>query len=386
MARPTIYRFLLGNLWHLLLITLVNYVNILYKSIAENVYHSIKTQFDSAEIYQKMMLNYFLVANGVVNRQLFATFANSDVLWKVPSMLAVQYSQVVTDADRATFEAAASLELGFNYEVGGFGRSVWRLPQKDVYVPILYSEPYNTSRSIFGLDILAQSTTLINTINSTGVPLLSDRLKLAQTGNYGNIKYYPMYRSDSTSPLQLEVTNNLIGFIAASYDIQRAITASLKSIPLDEIDVFYYNHNNKLMAIHAGNHNEGAYNITQYESYSPLNITNMYPLSTTYTLQNTPSQAASIIVCGRPEFLAHHLTWVPYIAVSLGLVVSMLDTGYMFYRFVFYDRHVQKLIKLSRDRPSFVDGSFVIEDSQKRKAGDVAPREVIKSVAPDTKQ
>jgi CHASE1-domain containing sensor protein len=362
--RPPLFLFLKANIWNVSLIVLgfviagielgtINqsegsFVKLLFKSNADSAFSAIEKQFTSSQVYQEMMLNYFLTTNGTIDRWSFSNFSSPEILWKVPTMLAIQFSQVVKHPDRAAFETAASASLAFNYSIGqrAGGIGGWTSPQREQYIPILYSEPYSTSRSIFGLDVLFQSPALLRKINETGLSLASDRLRLAQTGNFGLIKYMPLFRNPITGNLGIVRSDSLFGIVGGSYDVHLALTAALQDLELDQIEVFFFNHQPSLMAIHAGTRNNLRYNMTQFESMTIADAQRRSTVFDTYHLNVSSSQQCTVIISARDEFVKARMTFTPYINFILSLVVSVLDMMQMAYGYFNYDKVLKQVTEV----------------------------------------
>jgi hypothetical protein len=357
--RPPFFVFIKANVWNVSLILLgiaiafvefptisrseSEFIHLLFKSVADSAFSAIEKEFLSSQVYQEMMVNYFLTVNGSVTRESFARFSRPDVLWRVPTMLAIQYSPVVQHADRAAFEAMASSVLGFNYTIGQRvgGINGWTSPPREQYIPMLFSEPFNSSRAVLGLDILFQSPALLRRINDTGVMLASDRIRLAQTGNYGFIKYIPLFRQNGELVLQRARLDSIIG---ASYDVSLALQAALKGVPLQDIDIFFYNHQPNLMSMYS----DPPRNWTALESLSIAGAQQRGKMSMTYSLGVSATQNCTIVINATEEFVRSRLTFTPYLIFVLSLLVSCIDLGHTAYYYFHYDKVMAKVTHVHR--------------------------------------
>jgi hypothetical protein len=164
-----------------------------------------------------------------------------------------------------------------------------------------------------------------------------------QTGNFALIKYMPLFRDVYTGNLGIVRSDRLFGIVGGSYDVHLTLTAALRDLNLDQIEIFFFNHQPALMAVHAGSQDNMKYNITEYESMTISDAQKRSTVFDTYYLNVSSSQQCTIVISAKQEFLKERLTFTPYINFVLSLVVSVLDLMQLSYGYFNYDKVLKQV-------------------------------------------
>ena len=167
------------------------------------------------------MVNYFVTTNGGVSYQQFASFARSE-LWKADGLYAIQWAPRILGVDRVAFEANMTAIVQPIHNRTFFisqrpnGVSIPDDPNRAEYYPITYVQPYETNTAVFGLNAAAAAGRAdeFATVKATGDVLIVRRLSLIQTGGYGALEYYPIFRN-TNGALQLSRSDDLAGFVVS---------------------------------------------------------------------------------------------------------------------------------------------------------------------------
>lgn len=184
-------------------------------------------------------------AMAVVNstRGLFAAYDNvtelsfhefaSRALRERQFILALQYSQVVSHAQRPAFEAALAAR---GYPGGITEQSQGRLlpaPSADSYLAIQLQEPVRGNESVFGLDITSrpEAAVVIDRAVRADTTQVGSPITLSQNDQRAALIYAPIYRQGAPIGSPAERERALVGVVGAVFLYELALT----SVPGDPL-------------------------------------------------------------------------------------------------------------------------------------------------------
>lgn len=155
-----------------------------------------------------------------------------------PYIFALQYSQVVTAAQRRAFEEALAAR---GYGGGITEQSAGRLvpaPARDRYIAIELQEPSQGNESVFGLDITSRpdAAAVIARAVRTDSTQMGSPINLVQNDQRAALIYAPVYRRGAPIASAAERERALVGVVGAVFLYERAL-ASLPSDPSVEVVV-----------------------------------------------------------------------------------------------------------------------------------------------------
>ncbi|MEI8191976.1 MAG: CHASE domain-containing protein, partial [candidate division NC10 bacterium] len=176
-----------------------------------------------------------------MDRSAFHTFV-SRILARRPSIRAFSWSPVVTDRERAGYEARARRDGIPAYqftERSSDGRLV-PAQRRPAYVPVFYQEPYAGNEATLGFDNLSHPArrATLEKARDTGQAVATEAISLAQgTGEgVGILIYQPVYRTGKPVASLAQRRSNLLGFAVEVLHLGRLIRTSLPNLERDGLE------------------------------------------------------------------------------------------------------------------------------------------------------
>ncbi|MNZ38548.1 Virulence sensor protein BvgS precursor [compost metagenome] len=170
-------------------------------------------------------LAHFMAASQEITREEFRKYTHN--LINHPSIFSVDWAPLITQAQRAEFEAAVA-RTGFPdfriTELDSHGQ-LQTAAQRAEYFPILFSEPLAASRRGLGLDhgfeTLRRQAMVVARDN--GKAMASDLIRLGRTERHASLMFVPVWRLRDGSP-----DKDLAGYVVGVVDIQQLLAPLLR--------------------------------------------------------------------------------------------------------------------------------------------------------------
>ncbi|MCB9575277.1 MAG: CHASE domain-containing protein [Kofleriaceae bacterium] len=169
----------------------------------------------------------------------FRRFA-ADAVTRQPSIYALEWAPVVTDAERAAVEARAQAEGQPRWEIkerapgGGWQRAATR----PWYVPLRFAEPPNDA---LGFDLVSLADRMAHVIRSrdAALTIATERLQLVEDppGVWSVAVYDPVWRGGTAPAGRDARAAALAGFAIAVFRVRPVIEGALEDAHLDDLDV-----------------------------------------------------------------------------------------------------------------------------------------------------
>jgi len=182
-------------------------------------------------------LSQLLIGSQEVTRAEFALAAQA-MRGRYPGISALEWVQIVPDAQRAEMEARVSRELGRKFEFISYqdGRGAIRSPATPDHYPILYVEPLAGNEPALGFDLAFGPTTAdLAWARSSGQMAVSQRIRVIQDPSLGSssvILIWPVNRPTDSEP-------EFLGFVQGVFRLSDMLVGSLREQGGDAFDILW---------------------------------------------------------------------------------------------------------------------------------------------------
>jgi diguanylate cyclase (GGDEF)-like protein/PAS domain S-box-containing protein len=202
-----------------------------FRQRSENQIQILQSGFDDA-LYTLQNLNRLFVASDSVSREEFHAFTQPLVA-KYPYIRAFNFHRLVTDSDRATYEAQMRKQFpafSINDMVDGH---LAPANSRERYDVVEYLEPHQSNEWAFGLDAfyLPQLVETFNRAVDSGQAAASPLFQLAQdaTDHRGFMFMIPVYRAGATLDDVQSRRKNVIGDTSAVFHLDQLMMKIIQS-------------------------------------------------------------------------------------------------------------------------------------------------------------
>lgn len=185
-------------------------------------------------------LTSFDAASTSVERDEFQTFAAS-IRADLPSIQALEWAPMVTDADRPEYErsARAACHPRFQFTEQNSARELVRASRRPEYFPVYFLDPANGNEAALGFDLASDASrkAAIDVARDTGRMIATGRLGLIQDpGRYrGFLVLVPTYRKGLPHQTVTERRAGLKGFYVGVFRTDEIINPWRSGMPPDGI-------------------------------------------------------------------------------------------------------------------------------------------------------
>lgn len=194
-----------------------------------------------AEIEQTLeatnLAHAFFAASHDVEPGEFVVFADA-VLQSRPSVASLEWAPRVRRAERAAFEAAASVTLGRDFIIRDRTPEADPVvaPERDEYFPVLYVHPAERNAGLLGLDRAgepARAAALLQAAR-TGRLAVSAPIRLYRAPGasvMGVAAFIPLYQSSTTPPTPEGRLESLKGVIVVTFAVDELVQRAIRNFP-----------------------------------------------------------------------------------------------------------------------------------------------------------
>ncbi|MEM9485739.1 MAG: CHASE domain-containing protein [Cyanobacteria bacterium P01_F01_bin.116] len=178
--------------------------------------------------------DFYSVSEQTVSRTEFDRFVQR-ALKTYPGIQALEWSPVVSEEDRNTFESAIQAEGYSTFQIteresrGGLTRAASR----PYYIPVTYLQPLSGNELALGYDLTSDPTrrTALETARDTGQIAASGRIRLVQENKnqFGFLVFLPLYNGDSIPASQTARREQLSGYLLGVFRVSDVVVESLET-------------------------------------------------------------------------------------------------------------------------------------------------------------
>ncbi|MGV1004608.1 MAG: putative bifunctional diguanylate cyclase/phosphodiesterase [Candidatus Nanopelagicales bacterium] len=194
-------------------------------------------QLSSAAEVVNNQTGFFLASTNVTVAD-FRDFARRS-LRDQPYVEALQFSRLVTRAERADFERELA-ERGYPRGIQAVsGDALVVAPEGEYYLPITMQEPAAGNELVFGLDIASrpESAELVQRAIAADGPQVGTPIRLVQSGQQAVLVYSPVYRREEPLATAAQRRAALQGVAGATFLYQEALRSIAVSPLTDQVIV-----------------------------------------------------------------------------------------------------------------------------------------------------
>jgi PAS domain S-box-containing protein len=256
-------------------------------------------------------------ASKTVERKEFAVFAGS-LLKRNPEIQALEWIPRTPRERLGQLERSAREEGYGNFRVQERDASGALVPAGDraEYFPVFFVEPWTGNASAFGFDLASDPVRrqALDLARSSGAPSVTQRIRLVQeTGEqYGVLIYYPVYKNGTDG-----TASDLSGFTLIVLRMGLLVDRALAGLERDGLHV-------SLRDLSAPADESALY--AEAGRWSPATE---YGLGDWRKAVTVGDRTWRIEIAPDLEFVAHNSSWLPWIALTGGLLFTGLLNIYL---------------------------------------------------------
>jgi PAS domain S-box-containing protein len=190
-------------------------------------------------------LGDFFNSSEIVTRQEFASFTEN-ALSRHPGIQSLSWDPLVTDSERAAYEASAR-EDGFkNFEFSELSdeKKIIRAAHHPEYVVVYYIAPLEANKSVLGYDITSNPILRREVAKgfATGKLTATDRIALPQESGqqFGIMLFLPLYQRDVAGKSAGSRHKYRKGVVAEVLQIGDAVEGAMKNFADEGINLYLY--------------------------------------------------------------------------------------------------------------------------------------------------
>jgi len=270
---------------------------------------------------------FFLTAENM-DRNSFQNFTRH-LIDANPYIQALEWSPVVMDSDRLSYEASVRSEgfSGFTITERDLRGRLVIAATRDYYIPVDYIEPSSGNEAAFGFDLASNPTrkNALNMASSHAKAIATERIKLVQdtVGQYGILVFLPVFKSkDSTQSSSQNNDRKIRGYILSVFYIADVIKTLLPDFDNDNFRIWLIDETSTEPALLFTNNQTRHFDVTlpNESVISPGPYAASVEISFAsrqWKLWMEPTTAYSI----------SNQSWFPYYALSGGLLFTGILIG-----------------------------------------------------------
>ncbi len=268
----------------------------------------------------------FYDASREVERGGFGVFARR-ILARHPNILAFAWIPRVTGDWREQLERAVRGQGLTDFRISELDRNgrMVRAGQRELYFPILYVEPFEANRAIWGYDLFSDSVRreAMEKACDTGDQVATARISLigGGGGDFGCRVFLPIYRKDAPRATIEERRRSLTGFVSVLFRIGEMLDLSMRNLVPRGIDIYLYDKTDPKNVL--------------FLYYSPSPLRKKFAgkgggeadTSDGFQMVNDFEVAGrtwSIVSRACPEFYSSHRIWWSWFVLAAGLLLTFL--------------------------------------------------------------
>ena len=272
----------------------------------------------------------FYAVSPQVDRQAFRILT-SRILARQPEIQAIEWAPRIAGSSRGEWERGVN-ELGNTVELFEFdagGRRVKAETRPD-YFPVSYAEPLAGNESVIGFDVSTEATrwAAMERARDAGELVTTGRLRLLQepSDQFGIQAFVPIYRGDAAHDTLPARRDNLQGFVIAIFRVRDLVELSLVGLKPALMDVWLADESaapgERLLYQHQSRPGPQR----EPSGREPLTRT---PFTWTTTF-DVGGRLWSFHASPTRGFFTVHHTWLPWVVLSIGLLLTGLLINILF--------------------------------------------------------
>lgn len=276
-------------------------------------------------------LRAFYQSSEEITRDEFRSFIG-DYLKHEGGIQAIEWVPLVRESQRDAVEKAAETEGFPNFQIveGDDHRALVRASTRPEYFPVYFIEPYQGNETALGFD--AGSSPMrreaLMLCRDTGILTATPPIVLVQErGNQqGFLIFLPIYRKGSVADSVTSRQANLAGFYSVVFRLEDFFNHILASHRYPRICLYVFDHSlpkDRSLLFFSSFSRED----TPVPEMRPeAEVTAGMHLAETY---NMAGRQWSLVLAPTPLFAATSRTWVPWITVVVGVLITTLTSIYI---------------------------------------------------------
>ena len=255
---------------------------------------------------------------GDVSRVEFSNFVAGS-LGRQPELLALSWTPRVAAVDEKRLEAAARRDglSGFHFVERAADGEQSPVGKRAEYFPVYYIAPVARNELALGFDLHSNPVRAqtLDAARDSGNALATPPIHLVQEmgGDLGFLVFLPIYRGGTPADSVETRRAALTGYATAVYRLPDLVTPAFKGLSGD-IDVAIEDRTNGQSIFHRASHAEAGSPLTAKRVEATLNLA---------------GRNWAIVLAPTPRGLAGLMTYRPWVALLIGLVITGLITGYI---------------------------------------------------------
>lgn len=185
-------------------------------------------------------LTAFYQSSDNVDRDEFKTFSH-ELLTRTPGVLALSWNPIVKKEDIAKYKKMAMDDGIQDFEIKelNIDKQLILSSHKQDHVIVFYLEPYDLNKKAIGFDIAStkeRNEALIRA-KATGKAAATEKVTLIQVvgKRQGLVVYYPVFKANIPIDTEEQRNENIRGYVAAGFEINRMLKEALHGISLGNI-------------------------------------------------------------------------------------------------------------------------------------------------------
>jgi len=268
-------------------------------------------------------LKAFYESTTSVDRNQFKGFTQPLLAYH-SGLRALEWIPLVKDAQRETYRESARKDGLNNYRIterNNVGQLV-RAERRAEYFPIYYVEPLKGNEAAVGYDLSSETTrrSALNIARRTGLATATAPITLVQetAKEFGTIVFAPVYESNAARRLR--------GFAMVVLRLKDAVKEAIKSLTPQDVDIYVFDTTDastrnvivmmpSSLRAHVQDHNLGGATVNKQSGI-------------TRTI-NFAGRKYEIEIRPTAEFIASRKTWLPWLELVTGLILTSLITLYL---------------------------------------------------------
>ncbi|CDG82515.1 CHASE domain-containing protein [Janthinobacterium agaricidamnosum] len=208
-----------------------------------NIQHSLSTRVNSYANLLRGVAAAFNAADGLTRRQFHDYAAGLELAEHYPAIEALSYMQIVTDAQRDTFEA--SVRNDRSLQPGGYPDFTIKPPgRRPQYGVLTYIEPMDAAADRFGIDLYANPlvTGTLAHMRDSGKPGSSGQVIMVPwpRSHVGMALRLAVYRKGAPLPDLAARRAAYIGSVGVGFSVPKLAQGALEQLPMPRVNLLLY--------------------------------------------------------------------------------------------------------------------------------------------------
>jgi HD-GYP domain-containing protein (c-di-GMP phosphodiesterase class II) len=306
-------------------------INAAFRALAEERAYAVKSAFET-ELAMLELVRTSLMTDGRVEknefRELLVPFHEHD-----ESIEAVEWLPRVLNGDRQEFEVAAQRNGFEKFQITEADKSGKVVPaqERNEYFPIYFCGPRPLNKAVIGYDVGSEpirAETLYEA-RDTGEAVASGRIKFIQdsANSGGFLVCLPLYARDQPVKTVADRRKHLLGFIMGVFRPSDMLTAAVRGLTPEGIDVCLYDSSNTAAGqpidFHASRARDGRHAPLDR---SKLNDSNEMQYHVKLDVAGRPWMVACLPA---PQFETSRKAWWPWGVIAFGMAFTFALAIYL---------------------------------------------------------